>query len=111
MAHPASRRNRHRIAVVPEAPAPPAREDIEAGAFARPAPPRRRAVVAAGTGLYAPTPSSIRRPAQISDRCTGCGAPTRGRETMVTELVQAGPVRGLRVVSCSACPDKRAVEA
>jgi hypothetical protein len=37
----------------------------------------------------------------------GCGAPTRGRANMVTEVVESGPVRALRVVSCSACPDKR----
>jgi hypothetical protein len=40
----------------------------------------------------------------------GCGASTRGRETMVTQFIQAGPVRALRVVSCSACPEKRATE-
>jgi hypothetical protein len=26
---------------------------------------------------------------------------------MVTELVEAGPVRALRVVACSACPERR----
>jgi len=111
MAQTTTRRNRHRIAVVPPPPARPAAgEDIEAGAFVRPAPPRRRAVVAAGTGLYAPAPRTVTRPALVSDRCMGCGAPTRGRETMMTELIEAGPVRALRVVSCSACPDKRVAD-
>jgi hypothetical protein len=111
MAQRTTRRDRHRIAAVPEPPAAPVvGEDIEAGAFARPAPPRARAVVGPGTGLYAPAPRNVSRPAQLSDRCMGCGASTRGRETMVTQFIQAGPVRALRVVSCSACPDKRAAE-
>jgi hypothetical protein len=29
---------------------------------------------------------------------------------MVTEMVELGPVRALRVVACSACPDKRGPE-
>jgi len=52
----------------------------------------------------------VSRPAQLSDRCTGCGAPTRGRANMVTELVEFGPIRALRVVACSACPDRRGPE-
>jgi hypothetical protein len=61
----------------------------------------------AGDGLYAPTPRSVRRPAQISERCAGCGAPTRGRANMVTEAVEVGHARVLIVVHCSACPEKR----
>lgn len=53
------------------------------------------------------TRGGLRRPAQISDRCAGCGAPTRGRTLMVTELVEVGPVRALRVVACSECSDRR----
>jgi len=103
-----ARRNRHRVTAAP-APRPPA-------APARPGPPaeppaarapRRIAPVGAGSGLYAETPGGVSRPAQLSDRCTGCGAPTRGRANMVTEIVEFGPVRALRVVACSACPDKR----
>jgi hypothetical protein len=57
--------------------------------------------------IHDQTPGALRRPAQLSDRCSGCGAPTRGRAGMVTELVEVGPVRALRVVACSACPDRR----
>jgi hypothetical protein len=57
--------------------------------------------------VYDRTDGAIRRPAQISDRCAGCGTPTLGRSGMVTELVAAGPVQVLRVVACSACPDQR----
>jgi hypothetical protein len=53
------------------------------------------------------TDAALRRPAHLSDRCAGCGASTRGRARMVTELVEVGPVRALRVVACSACPDRR----
>ena len=103
-----ARRNRHRVAAPaprpqPPAPAPPA----EAPA---PRAPRRIAPVGAGSGLYAETPGGVSRPAQLSDRCTGCGAPTRGRANMVTEMVEFGPVRALRVVACSACPDRRGPE-
>jgi len=105
-----ARRNRHRITAPappqPPAPAPPA-PPAEAPA---PRAPRRIAPVGAGSGLYAETPGGVRRPAQLSDRCTGCGAPTRGRANMVTEMVEFGPVRALRVVACSACPDKRGPE-
>jgi hypothetical protein len=52
------------------------------------------------------TPAAIRRPAQLSDHCVTCGASTGGRTRMVTELVDVGPVRALRVVSCSVCPPK-----
>jgi hypothetical protein len=53
------------------------------------------------------TREALRRPALLSDRCAGCGATTKGRAGMVTELVEAGPIRALRVVACSACPDRR----
>jgi hypothetical protein len=53
------------------------------------------------------TPGAVRRPAHISDHCLGCGAPTTGRSGMVTELVEVGPVRALRVVACSACSGRR----
>jgi len=104
-----ARRNRHRLAAPapppqPRAPAPPA-PPAEAPA---PRTPRRVAPVGAGSGLYAETPGGVSRPAQLSDRCMGCGASTRGRANMVTEVVELGPVRALRVVACSACPDRRA---
>ena len=106
-----ARRNRHRVAAPaprpqPPAPAPPA-PPAEAPA---PRASRRIAPVGAGSGLYAETPGGVSRPAQLSDRCTGCGAPTRGRANMVTEMVEFGPVRALRVVACSACPDRRGPE-
>jgi hypothetical protein len=104
------RRDRHRLpAASPEtaqSPAPPAPPASPAEEPRRRA-PRRIAPVAPGSGLYAEAPGSISRPAQLSDRCMGCGAPTRGRANMVTEVVEFGPVRALRVVTCSACPDKR----
>jgi hypothetical protein len=53
------------------------------------------------------TPNAVRRPAHLSDHCVGCGAPTSGRSGMVTELVEVGPVRALRVIACSACSDRR----
>jgi hypothetical protein len=105
------RRNRHRVpAASPEAARSPAPSALPASRPEEPAAraPHRIAPVAAGSGLYAETPGSVRRPAQLSDRCMGCGAPTRGRANMVTEVVEFGPVRALRVVACSACPDKRA---
>jgi hypothetical protein len=49
----------------------------------------------------------VRRPALLSDRCVGCGAKTKDVTGMVTELVEVGPIRTLRVVACSACPDRR----
>jgi hypothetical protein len=105
-----ARRNRHRVPAAPPpqppAPAPPSTPAEAPAARA----PRRIAPVGAGSGLYAETPGGVSRPAQLSDRCTGCGAPTRGRANMVTEMVEFGPVRALRVVACSACPDKRGPE-
>jgi hypothetical protein len=53
------------------------------------------------------TRDALRRPALLSDRCVSCGASTKGRQGMVTELVEVGPIRALRVVACSACPDRR----
>jgi len=105
-----ARRNRHRVPAAP-APHPPSPGPRTPPAEA-PAPrtPRRVAPVGAGSGLYAETPGGVSRPAQLSDRCTGCGAPTRGRANMVTEMVEFGPVRALRVVACSACPDRRGPE-
>jgi len=105
------RKNRHRV--VPDGPVPPAdgaeRADGAAtGTEITPArAPRRLPPVAPGVGLYAPSPGGLTRPAQLSERCSGCGSLTRGQTTMVTELVQVGPVRALRVVACSACPEKR----
>ena len=102
-----ARRNRHRVPAAP-APHPPSPGPRTPPAEApAPRPPRRLAPLGAGSGLYAETAGGVRRPAQLSDRCMGCGAPTRGRANMVTEVVESGPVRALRVVSCSACPDKR----
>jgi len=74
--------------------------------------PLRPAKAAAARPVAAPvihdqTGGAIRRPVHLSDRCAGCGSSTRGRARMVTELVDAGPVRALRVVACSACPDRR----
>jgi hypothetical protein len=102
---PRGRTNRHRPQIDPApAPAPaPARAPAPPTAPARPA-PRRSAPV---PSVHDRTDSALRRPAHISDRCTGCGAPTLGRSRMVTELVESGPVRALRVVACSACPDRR----
>jgi hypothetical protein len=107
-----ARRDRHRVRpelMPPAAPAPAPAESAKGGEVAR-RPPRRLAPVAAGDGLYAPGPAGISRPAQLSDRCAGCGAPTRGRANMVTEVVEVGPVRALRVVACSGCPDRRAAQ-
>jgi hypothetical protein len=53
------------------------------------------------------TPTAVRRPALLSERCAGCGAGTAGRAAMVTELVETGSVRVLWVIACSACPDQR----
>ena len=107
-AHRPARRNRHRVpaAPVPQPPSPAPLTGPAEDAAARA--PRRIAPVGAGSGLYAETPGGVSRPAQLSDRCMGCGAPTRGRANMVTEVVELGPVRALRVVACSACPDRRA---
>ena len=105
-----ARRDRHRVPAAPAPPPPaPVRPALPPEAPAARV-PRRIAPVGAGSGLYAETPGGIRRPAQLSDRCMGCGAPTRGRANMVTEIVEFGPVRALRVVACSACPDKRGPE-
>jgi hypothetical protein len=105
------RGGRHRIALPPEkiAPTPaevapaPAPAVRPAGRHDRTAPPRPDNRVS----VYDRTGGAIRRPAQISERCTGCGAPTLGRSGMVTELVAAGPVQALLVVACSACPHQR----
>jgi hypothetical protein len=99
---PRGRANRHRPRIDP-APAPaPARS---------PAPPKAAAPVPARPApaplVHDQTGAALRRPAHLSDRCAGCGASTRGRARMVTELVEAGPVRALRVVACSACADRR----
>jgi hypothetical protein len=109
------RRDRHRArpeAGPPASPAPAAAPAPVPGNRAQvaPRPPRRLAPVAPGDGLYAPSAAGVSRPAHLSDRCAGCGAPTRGRANMVTEVVDVGPVRALRVVACSACPDRRAAE-
>jgi len=69
-----------------------------AGGAGRPAP---------APAIYDQTSAALRRPAHVSERCAGCGASTRGRSRMITELVEVGPVRALRVVACSACPDRR----
>jgi hypothetical protein len=103
---PRGRANRHRPQIDP-APGPtPAPARV-------PAPPRPAAPApapvrpAAAPLIYDQTAGALRRPAHLSDRCTGCGASTRGRARMVTELVEVGPVRALRVVACSECPDRR----
>lgn len=96
-----TRTNRHRPQLEP-APAP-ARDTLAAP----PAPPAPRKRPPAAPAVHDQTPGATRRPAQLSDRCSGCGAPTAGRARMVTELVRVGPVRALRVVACSACPDRR----
>jgi hypothetical protein len=101
---PRARPDRHRPAtdpvrapVTPAAPAAPQRP-------AKPAAPDRPAPAPT---IHDQTIGAIRRPAHLSDRCAGCGASTRGRSRMVTEVVDVGPVRALRVVVCSACPDRR----
>jgi hypothetical protein len=101
-----SRKHRHRIDVggAPE-PAAPALEPADDKAPARPG-QRRTATPAVRPTVHDQTSDAVRRPAQLSDRCAGCGASTRGRTGMVTELVEVGPVRALRVVACSVCPGR-----
>ena len=103
-----ARNQRHRIDVRPAPEPPPA--DLDPSGGEAPSPPRpapRRAVpVARRPTVHDRTGDAIRRPAQLSDRCAGCGASTRGRAGMVTELVSVGPVRALRVVACSVCPGR-----
>jgi hypothetical protein len=103
-----ARRDRHRVRLEPAPPTPPAPTEAPARDGAEVGPPRRLAPLVPGDGLYAPSPAGVRRPAQLSDRCATCGAPTRGRASMVTEEVEVGPVRALRVIACSACSDRRA---
>jgi hypothetical protein len=100
-------------AVEPLAPAAPA-DAIEpaAPALAPPAPApaptwRKRSFGPARAPAKDKTTSAVRRPALLSDRCLGCGASTDGRAGMVTELVEVGPIRALRVIACTACPDRR----
>jgi hypothetical protein len=103
----ATRKERHRalIQAPPEMPAP---ADLEPTDSAEPRRPAHRSAPAPAARPFVrdQTGDAIRRPAQLSERCATCGALTRGRTGMVTELVQVGPVRALRVVSCSACPPK-----
>jgi hypothetical protein len=98
-------------AVEPVAPAAPA-EAIEPPAPALAPPPpaptwRKRSFGPARAPAKDKTTSAVRRPALLSDRCLGCGASTEGRSGMVTELVEVGPIRALRVIACTACPDRR----
>jgi hypothetical protein len=110
-----TRVDRHRIASAPGAPDPPRADrdgvDPSAAPAATPFMPERRtgdpAPDAAPAGAKDHTPNAVRRPALLSDRCLSCGASTTGRAGMVTELVEVGPIRALRVVACSACPDRR----
>jgi hypothetical protein len=105
---PRPRVNRHRPHLQPvPAPAPPApvRDDAPPRRAPAPAPARPRPLPA--PVVHDQTPGALSRPAHVSDRCMGCGAPTRGRARMATELVEVGPVRALRVVACSACPPRR----
>ena len=99
-AHRSARRNRHRVpaAPVPQPPSPAPLTGPAEDAAARA--PRRIAPVGAGSGLYAETPGGVSRPAQLSDRCMGCGAPTRGRANMVTEVIELGPVSGAGEGGC-----------
>jgi hypothetical protein len=100
--------------VEPVDPSAPA-EAIEpaAPALAPPAPApaaptwRKRSFGPARAPAKDKTTSAVRRPALLSDRCLGCGASTEGRSGMVTELVEVGPIRALRVIACTACPDRR----
>jgi hypothetical protein len=95
-------------------------EPVEIGEPAAPAPaaptaPTAPAVPARKIRTFRPerapardkTKGAVRRPALLSERCLGCGAGTEGRSGMVTELVEVGPIRALRVIACSACPDRR----
>lgn len=121
-----ARVDRHRIAATATAapPATPEHEEAAAPAVAptptapaaKTAPPaltpalRRWRARRAAPPAQPPkdqTRDALRRPALLSDRCVGCGASTKGRQGMVTELVEVGPIRALRVVACSACPDRR----
>jgi hypothetical protein len=108
---PRGRVDRHKIVRVP-ADAPPAPAEREEEAV--PASPQAAPRVWRARRTPAPLPppkdttrDALRRPALLSDRCLGCGAATKGRAGMVTELVEVGPIRALRVVACSACPDRR----
>jgi hypothetical protein len=103
------RPDRHRIGggAAHEVPA----ADLElsdAGGLSR-TPLRHAPAAAIRPAVHDTTSAAIRRPAQLSDRCAGCGAPTQGRTGMVTELVEVGPVRALRVVACSACPTRHRI--
>jgi len=106
-----ARVDRHRIAL--EAAATATAAPVESGEpAAAPAPvPAPVALPRVAPDSSAPTkdrtPGAIRRPALLSNRCLGCGASTTSRSGMVTELVEVGPIRALRVVACSACPDRR----
>lgn len=106
VSRPRGRRHRINPPVEPVAPAP-----APAAAVAPPVKPRGTAPVRGRretrVDVYDRTGGAIRRPAQISERCAGCGAATLGRSGMVTELVSSGPVQALLVVACSACPDQR----
>jgi hypothetical protein len=98
--------NRHRPEPAP-APAPtqdPATPPAEPAPAPVPARPPRRAPE---LFVHDRTRAAVRRPAQISDHCAGCGASTRGRTLMATELVEIGGVRVMRVVACSECSDRR----
>jgi hypothetical protein len=99
-AAPRARADRHRPRI------DPARAPAPVSAQPRPAPlaPER---AAPAPEVHDRTSAALRRPAHLSDRCTGCGASTRGRARMITELIESGPVRALRVIACSACPDRR----
>jgi hypothetical protein len=119
----AGRVDRHRIAREKAAaaaaaqaspPAPPAPAPPAPAAAPAPAPaPRPKAVVKRAfptplaPALKDKTRGAVRRPALLSDRCVSCGASTKHLAGMVTELVEVGPIRALRVVACSECPDRR----
>jgi hypothetical protein len=100
------RPDRHRIdgGAAPEVPA----ADLQLSDAGGPSrtPQRHTPAAAIRPAVHDQTSGAIRRPAQLSDQCAGCGASTRGRTGMVTELVEVGPVRALRVVTCSACPTR-----
>jgi hypothetical protein len=94
----------------PAAPAPAAPTAAAPAALA-PSPPAARSRRAGRPRLAPPakdkTRGAVRRPALLSDRCVSCGASTKDVSGMVTELVEVGPIRALRVVACSSCPDRR----
>jgi hypothetical protein len=101
-----ARSDRHRLGGGAAREAPAADAELGEGS-APPRAPRQRAPAAPRRpAVHDRTSEAIRRPAQLSEHCAGCGAPTRGRTGMVTELVEVGPVRALRVVACSVCPSK-----